>query len=291
MFYGSNEAEGEGIPYRLFRLKVDAKGAVAVEALKIPDTTSPTTPVWLSNGESAFFATGQGIYELDWRGKKPELVWKGPTEGLAIITQSTISPGGARVLLAFWRAEKGADTLIVYDLVKKSQTRSWRVPDRFESDKSGFDLAFAPDGHALYARTYDQASSTPLKRFDIDSGDVTVVNPNSYAVATGKQAVYFIAVTGDARSLRKTTAGASSTVVAEEFAYNSLATSGDSGEWLVSQDYRTKQMAFVDTETDAVKPIGKHDSATFLSDGALLTAKGGELALGDSCKATNKPKQ
>jgi len=66
-------------------------------------------------------------------GRPPELLWKGPSEGLAI------SPDG--LLLAFWRVEKGADTLVLYDLKKKSEARTWRLPDRFESDKSGWDLA------------------------------------------------------------------------------------------------------------------------------------------------------
>lgn len=277
LFYGSaEEAEGELVTGNVFRLRLDGTES-NVEQLKTPDASNPPAPVWQPDGSSAYFETDQGIYQLSSAGGAPELLWKGPSEGLAI------SPDG--LLLAFWRVEKGVDTLVLYDLKKKSEARTWRVPDRFESDKSGWDVAFAHDAHALYARTYDQASSTPLKRFDVSSGNVTVVSPNSYAVAEGGEAVYFIAVSGAARSLHKIATGLHSSLVAKEFGYDSLTRSGNS-RWLVSQDYRTKQMAVFDTQTDAIKPIGKHESAAVLSDGKILFVKGAEITVGDSsCKA------
>jgi hypothetical protein len=275
LFYGSEEeAEGEIVTGNLFRLRLDATSGV--ERVKSPDASNPPIPVWQPDGSSAYFETDGGIYQLSSAGDTPELIWKGPVEGLAI------SHDG--FLLAFWRIEKDTDTLVLFDLKKKSEARTWRIPDRFEGDKSGWDIAFAHDGRALYARTYDQTSNTPLKRFDVGSGNVTVVSPNSYAAAEGKEAVYFIGVSGDARSLYKITAGVSSTLVAKEFGYDSLASSGNP-RWLVSQDYRTKQMAVLDTQSDAMKTIGKLESAIVLADGKLLWAKGAELTVGDStCK-------
>ncbi len=173
LFYGSAEdAEGELVTGNLFRLRLDGAESDVVQ-LKAPDASNPPAPVWQSDGSSAYFETDQGIYQLSSAGGSPELLWKGSSKGMAI------SPDG--LLLGFWRVEKGADTLVLYDLKKKSEARAWRVPDRFESDKSGWDLAFAHDGHALYARTYDKTSSTPLKRFDITSGKVAVVSPDCYA--------------------------------------------------------------------------------------------------------------
>ncbi len=188
LFYGSaEEAGGEMVTGNLFRLQLTRGGSDVVQ-LKAPDASNPPAPVWKPDGSSAYFETDKGIYQLRSAGGSPELLWKGSSDGLAI------SPGG--LLLAFWRIDKGVDTLVLYDLTKKSEVRSWRVPDRFESDKSGWDVAFAPDGQALYARTYDQTGSTPLKRFDVEGGNVVVVSPNSYAVAEGKDAVYFIAISG-----------------------------------------------------------------------------------------------
>lgn len=277
LFYGSaEEAEGEVVRGNLFRLRLGGAESEVVQ-LKAPDATNPPAPVWQSDARSAFFETDQGIYQLSSAGGPPELLWNGPSEGLAI------SPDG--LLLAFWRVEKGADTLVLYNLKKKSETRTWQIPDRFDSDKSGWDLAFAHDGHTLYARTYDQTSSTPLKRFDISTGKVTVASPDCYAVAEGEGAVYFIAVSGTVRSLNKIAATTNHpSLAAKDFGYDSLSRGGNP-RWLVSQDYHTKEMVVLDTETDAIKSIGKHDSAAVLSDGKLLVVSGAKITVGDpSCK-------
>lgn len=277
LFYGSaEEAEGELLTGNLFRLRLDGTESDVVQ-LKAPDASNPPAAVWQSDGSSAYFETDQGIYQLSSAGGTSDLLWKGSSEGMAI------SPDG--LLLAFWRVEKDADTLVLYDLKKKSEMRTWRVPDRFESDKSGWDLAFAHDGHALYARTYDETSSTPLKRFDIISGKAAVVSPDCYGVAQGKEALYFIAVSGTGRSLHKIDATTNrSSLVAKDFGYDSLSTGGNP-RWLISQDYRTKQIVVLDTETDTIKSIGKHESAAVLSDGKLLVASGSKITVGNpSCK-------
>jgi Tol biopolymer transport system component len=280
LFYGSaEEADGEIVTGNLFSLRLDSGKGDAVQ-LKAPDASNPPSPVWQPDGSSAYFETDKGIYQVSSAGGAPEMLWKGPSDGLAI------SPDGLR--LAFWRVEKGTDTLVLYDLKKKSEARTWRVPDLFESDKAGWDVAFAHDGLALYARTYDQTSSTPLKRFDVGSGKLTVVSPNSYAVAEGKGAVYFIAVSGTEKSLHKIVDGVHSSLVAKNFGYDSLAKSG-SARWLVSQEYRTEELALLDTQTDAIQRIGKHESAAVLSDGKLLLVNGSEITVGDFSCSANKP--
>jgi hypothetical protein len=180
LFYGSaEEAEGKFVTGTLFRLRLSV-AENEITQLKAPDASNPPSPVWKQDGSFAYFETDQGIYQLRSSGGSPEMLWRGTSEGLAL------SPDG--LLLAFWRVEKGADTLVQYDLKKKLEARTWRVPDLFESDKSGWDIAFERNGKALFARTYDQTSSIPLKRFDVRSGNVTVASPNSYAVAQGKEA-------------------------------------------------------------------------------------------------------
>jgi hypothetical protein len=283
LFYGSpKKAEGELITGKLLRLRLN--GAESdVAQLKAPDASNPPTPVWTSDGSSAYVDTDQGIYQVNTAGRPPELLWKGSAEGMAISQDS--------LLLAFWRVERGADTLVLYDLKKRSEARTWLVPDRFENDKAGWDLAFAPDGRALYARTYDETSTTPLKRFDIASGEVEAISPDCYAVADAKEAVYFIAVSGTARNLRKIVpTTTSSNVVATEFGYDSLSKGGDP-RWLTAQDYRTKEIVVLDTATDTIKSIGKHDSAAVLSDGKLLMISGPDITIGDgSCKPTKRAK-
>jgi hypothetical protein len=114
------------------------------------------------------------------------------------------------------------------------------------------------------------------------------VSPNSYAVAEGKGAVYFIAVSGTEKSLHKIVDGVHSSLVAKNFGYDSLAKSG-SARWLVSQEYRTEELALLDTQTDAIQRIGKHESAAVLSDGKLLLVNGSEITVGDFSCSANKP--
>jgi hypothetical protein len=275
MFYGSaEEMEGEIVTGKLFRLPVGGAENDLVQ-VNVPDASNPPAPVWQPDGRSAYFETDQGVYQLSSSGGPPQLLWHGPSEGLAISSDG--------LLLAFWHMGKGSNTLVLYDLKKKSEARTWRVPDRFESDKSGWDLAFANDGHAVYARTYDQASRTPLKRFDINSGKVTVVSPDSYSVAQGKEAVYFIAISANVRSLHKIATTGRSILVAKDFGYDSLSRGGNP-RWLISQDYRSKEIIILDTATDAIKPIGKHESAAVLSDGKLIMVSGANIMVGDpSC--------
>jgi hypothetical protein len=274
LFYASTEeAEGEVVTGNLFRLRLDGteSGAARLEA---PSASNPSPPVWQPDGTSAYFETDQGIYRLGPVGGPPELLWKGSSAGLAISEDGD--------LLAFWRVTKGADTLVLYDVKKKAEIRTWRLPDRFEGDKSGWDMAFAHGVHSLYARTYDETSRTPLKQFDLSGSKIAVVSPDCYAVAEGKGAVYFISALGTTRSLHKiVNVTARPSTVARDFGYDSLFVGG-SPRWLVAQDYRTKETVVFDTEKDAIKSIGKRDAGAVLSDGRLLMVTGSQITVGDS---------
>lgn len=279
LFYGSGEqAEGEIVTGNLFRLRLDDSESTALR-LKAPEASNPSAPVWRPDGTSAFFETDKGIYQLPSTNGMAEPFWSGPSVGLAI------SQDGS--LLAFWRVRKATDTLVLYDLKKRAETRTWYVPDRFESDKANWDLAFANDSHALYARTYDQPSNTPLKRFDIGTGKVEVVSPDCSAVAVGEQTVYFIAVSPKTRDLRKITSRTDSVLVAKDYGYDSLSSSGKR-RWLISQDFRTKEIAIIDSEVDSIQKIGKHDSAAVLSDGRLMLVKGGDIKVDDTLSGSKE---
>lgn len=278
LFYGpTEEAEGELIGGNVFRLRLSKSGS-DVSQFAVPSASNPAAPVWKRDGSSAYFETDRGIYQLKSADGLPYMLLKEPSVGLALSSDDH--------LVAFWRIEKGADTLVVYDLQKGKVTRTWRVPDHFESDKSGWDLAFAPNSRILYARTYDKTSRTPLKSFDIASGKVETVSSNSYAVAAGSKAVYFIAVSDTGRSLRKIIPATNqSRIVATEFGYDTLSSAGKLG-WLAAQDYRTRETVIVDTATDAIKSIGKRESVAVLPDGRLLSAIGSQITVGDtSCKS------
>jgi hypothetical protein len=271
LFYGSTErAEGEYVRGALFRLQLDATDG-GVLRLNAPLATNPTAAVWRPDGSAAYFEADQGVYRLNAGTETPELLWKGTAAGLAI------SPNGA--LLAFWRLESGAFTLVVFDVKRRSEVRTWRLETRFGSDTGPFDLAFSPDGSGLYARTYDQRGSTPLKRFDIASGAETVVSPDCHALAAGKAAVYFVAATGGAGNLYKIGAGGRSSVIAAGFSSHHLVRGGNP-RWLLSQDYRTKDIAGFDTQTDTIDRLGKHEEVGVLADGRFLLVNGAEITVG-----------
>lgn len=278
LFYGSaEEAEGEIVAGKPFMLRLGQIGNDMAKELTTPEASNPPLPVWQPDGSSVYFETDDGIYQLrSSTDESPKLLWKGPSEGMAISSDG--------LFLAFWRVGKGTDTLILYDLKKNSEVRSWPIPDRFESDKSGWDIAFAHNGQALYARTYDETRNSPLKRFEITSGKVSIVSSDCYAIVAGKDSTYFIAVSGEVRTLQKVTASGRPSLVAKDFTYDSLSIGGNP-RWLVSQNYRTKEAVLFDTEEGAIKSIGKCDSAAVMSDGKILEVHGSEITVGDaSCK-------
>ena len=190
-----------------------------------------------------------------------------------------ISPDGRR--LAFWGWNDRNADLIVWDLHKNSLVRSWQTPIQYGSEKFAWDLAFAPNGNSLYARTYDEESVRPLKRFEIGSGEITVASPDSDGLAAGKDAVYFIAVSDERSSLRKIPGGQGEVaLVAEDFRYNTLSAGGNA-RWIAAQNYKSGEMIVLDTQTDTVKPVGKHSSVAVLSDGSLVLVDGAKITVAD----------
>lgn len=273
LFYASDEtAEGELVTGNIFDLKLDGTTSGATQ-LHAPSATNPPSAVWKRDGSTAYFDTDKGIYQVSLAEGVPKLIWSGHSAGLAI------APNGH--LLAFWRVSAGIDTLTLYDLDRQSEVHRWHVSDAFESDKSGWDLAFAPDSRSLYARTYDENNRTPLKRFDLITGKVHIESLDCYAVAEGKGANYYIANSNGARSLHKLGADNHDVVVAKVFDYDSLEYGGNL-RWIVSQDFRSNETALLDTTTDTIERIGEQEAVAVLPDGQLLLAKGSVLSIGSA---------
>lgn len=274
VFYGSpDETEGELLTGNLFRLELGRGNGKAVR-VPAPPSSNPDLPVWRPDGSAVYFGTNEGIFRLGSAGEKPKLLWKGQSQGLAISSDG--------LLLGFWCLEKGTDTLVVYDLAKNSAVRRWRMTDRFEGDKAGWDLAFSQQDAAIYARTFDEASSTPLKRFDLKSGKISIVADDCYAVAPGQQGTYFIAVSASTKSLQKVEfMDSPPQLIMKNFKYDSLSKTGDRN-WLVSENYRTNDVALINIENGEVRSVGKHDEATLLSTGKLLLVDKAKIIVGNS---------
>ena len=143
LFYGSTErAEGEYLRGALFRLQLDTREG-RVSRVNAPLATDPAAAVWQPDGSAAYFEADQGVYQLASGADTPALLSKGTTAGLAI------SSNGA--LLAFWRLDQDAYSLVVLDVKRRAEVRTWPLETRFGADVGSFDLAFAPDGSALYS--------------------------------------------------------------------------------------------------------------------------------------------
>lgn len=274
LVYGSKEkAEGEIVTGSLFYVRFhDGKGDLA----PVPSSaaSNPPPPVWSADGSVAYFETNRGIYQFSAAEARAQLLLQEMSVGIAL------SPDGSR--LAYWRIGRGADTLVVYDLKQKKAMRTWQVADRYESDVAGWEIAFVPDGSAVYARTYDKASSTPLKRFDADSGKVELVSQNCLSVVQEGAAIYFVEAAGAKKSLRKITAKTNaSELVSGSFDYDSL--QGDGGmRWATAQNHRTGRIVALDAKVDTIQEIGKYDSAVVLAEGRQIVVRGNTLVVEDS---------
>jgi hypothetical protein len=247
------------------------------------DTDTP--PKWTSNGSKLLFVTTTGIHTMSNKTLETRILRKGSFEGLAI------SPDDSK--LAFWNLAPSKEhdyTLVVIDLASNTEVRSWTMPNNYDADQYGFEIAFAADSRSLFARTYDTEGRTPLKKFELISGQVTVVSENCSGLASSKDAIYFIE-SGDQGPVLRTIRGGDSqpTVAAQVFPYDDLMTSG-TGRWLVARELRTRKLALVDSTNNSVHAVaGRCDSLTVLANDEIVYFKGGVIGTSASvCSAAHK---
>ena len=272
LFYGSKEeADGEVSLGYIFDFVLSGSGR-GVFRLKVPAATNPAHPVWKDDGTAAYFDTDKGVYRFDPRNHHAALVWSGVVAGLAI------APMGG--LLAFWRVGRGSETLIVFDPARRSEVQTWDVRDRFESDHSGWDLAFSPDGRSLYARTYDESHRTPLKRFDLKTRKIEIEDEDCAALAAGNGSVYYISNLESSKILYKI-AGSDDrgSPVLKSLGYDTLFAGGNS-RWIVMENLRSLRIGFLDTETDTIKAMEQQNIMTVLPDGRLMVGNGARISIG-----------
>lgn len=264
----------------LVRLGVSPKPRVI--GLKVPTSLDDfTIPVWSRDGRTVYFKTGEGLYSLEINAAEPRLLWRGSAGGLAL------SPDGSQ--LAFWNlAPKGESPyeLVVFDLKRKREIRTWDVESRFGSDRYGFEIAFASGGHSVFARTYDEESHTPLKQFIIHTGESRTVLENCLGLAAAHRYVYCVGRKNEKQALLRIAEGTGAPVeVVSDFRYGKLSTSG-TRRWVVAQDLRRRRFAIYDSEENKLIEFGNHcGMATVLSTGEVVYAyKGALLSAPTRCK-------
>lgn len=233
-----------------------------------------TQPRWTSDGSKLFFLTVTGIHTMPNKTREARILRKGSFAGLAL------SPDDSK--LAFWNLAPSQEhnyTLVVIDLASNTEVRSWTVPNNYDTDQYGFEIAFAADNRSLFARTYDTEGRTPLKEFDLTSGSVKVISDNCSGLASSKDAIYFIESGDHGPGLRKIVRGDSQPRdVVSVFPYDDLMTSGTQ-RWLVARELRTRKLALVDATNDRIQTVeGRCDSLTVLADGEILYFKKGVIS-------------
>ena len=239
LFYGSrDELEGEILSGSLFRLNLNSQ-KFSVVHINATQASNPTTPVWQADGSAAFFQCDDGIYKLYSNNIIPKLIWRGIAEGMAISKNEKF--------LAFWKIEDSISTLIVLDIKNKKEIRSWRLPLRFESDKIGWNLAFSQDDQILYARTFDEASKTPLKSFNITNAKIEIIEPNCLAVSQNNKATYYIAELKHNRILKKIIPyDTDSKLIINQFNFDCLV-GGENSRWITAKKYSSKETVIIDS--------------------------------------------
>jgi hypothetical protein len=232
-----------------------------------------TQPQWTSDGSRLIFVTNTGIYSTNIETAKSRVLREGAFEGLAISADDS--------KLAFWNSAPASEhsySLVVIDLNSNKEVRSWNTPNFYSADQYGFEIAFAPDGNSLFARTYDTEGTTPLKQFDLASACVRMVSENCSGLAASKNALYFVDSTGHGSSLWRIGNGTSQPKeVLPSFPYDDLMVSG-TRRWLVARELRTARLALVDTTKDQIQTItGACDSITVLANDEIVYFREGIL--------------
>jgi hypothetical protein len=256
---------------------------ILVERLSASESQDTDTPPrWTSDSSRLFFITVTGIQSMSVETHKTSILRRGSFAGLSISSDDS--------KLAFWNlapAQEHSYTLVVVDLASNTEVRSWSVPNNYEADQYGFEVAFAADNRSLFARTYDTEGRTPLKEFSLTSDRVTEISGNCSGLAYSKDAIYFIGSNDRGPSLRKIGRGdGQPKETASVFPYDDLMASGTQ-RWLVARELRTRKWALVDTINDRIQTVeGKCDSLTVLADGEILYFKKGDISTSVSVCST-----
>lgn len=127
---------------------------------------------WLPGGERAIVESETGIFEAWPSGNVRRIVKSRSVAGLAI------NPAGTE--FAFWKFSGRNACLVVDSLPSGNLIRRWCLATRYDGDVEGFEMAFG--NGAVVARTYDEQGATPLKRFELSSGQIRTLAQNVHSV-------------------------------------------------------------------------------------------------------------
>jgi hypothetical protein len=284
-----NQGEvNEGTPTIIHLDKSHRPNINTIGPLSVPWVyDSDTMPVWSNDGKIVYFDAEKGVVSYTLTDHRVETVWSGTAEGLAL------SRNGEYV--AFWnRPEQDRNhlKLVLFDLRHKTEKQTWITANTYGGDEVGFEIAFAADDKSIYARTFDDGASSPLKRFTIGSEMPETVSENITSVVSGESAVYFVTERLDQETLVYTLMAVLDSVSRPEqlksgLPCRSLVVSG-SRRWIAcKEDLSGSAILMFDSEKRTFTPfMPSHDNVVVMFDGEVIYSLNGSLLTNGSLPTT-----
>ncbi len=262
MFAGG---EKEDSTAKILLIDLAASKTIAAPQVEVSDAGSD--PVWKKDGSGVLIATTKGVVDLDTLSAthSASIIVSGHAYGLAS------SEDHSRI--AFWLWTKSPMQLVVRSVQTGAFSKKWVLPFDYGSEPYGFQLTFL-DENAILARTFDRLDGTALKKFDLATGKIDMIERDAVAVAKSANGAYFIANSKGRTVLKKISNGAVEALTSLSGFDGLHATS--TPRWLALTG-RGKS-AILDTASDRVIASSTCDFMTFLADGTPLYARNGTLS-------------
>ena len=217
---------------------------------------------------SAFVTSTTGIFRLR-PGALPQKIYWGKPAGLAI------SSDGA--FLAFWQFSSKIDTLVVLRVSDRRVIRQWKRPYHLKTESSGWELAFAPDGNTILARTYDEEDDNHLKSFNIRTGAITTLLESCNSIVQSGDRIFVFGGQGDAKGLYEFSGDRPQLLLHIEDE-DSLTPTANSSVVVITNAFK-KHLMIYDAEHNASKEFDGCSDATVLKSGQQLFFRDGKVLL------------
>lgn len=152
--------------------------------------------VWAKG--NAYVTSSRGIYRLRPNGVA-EKIYSGQPRGLAVSRDGTT--------LAFWLSPQKLDVLTVLRISDRRVLKRWPLPFKVQTESSGWQLAFAPDGGSILARTYDEETGPDLKVFDLRTGSMTTLLRDCVSIVQSGDGIFVLGEQDETRDLYRFSGG------------------------------------------------------------------------------------
>ena len=217
---------------------------------------------------SAYATSSKGIFRLR-SGAAPVRIYPGKSAGVAV------SKDGA--FLAFWQFSSKTDTLIALRVSDRRVMRQWRRPYHVQTESSGWELAFAPDGKSILARTYDEEDENHLKSFNLRTGAMTTLLDGCNSIVQSGDAIFVFGGQGEGKGLYQFSGGELQLLMHIEDE-DSLTPTAQPGLVVVTDAFK-KHLLIYDVDKHDSKEVDGCSDATVLKGGQQLFFRAGKIFL------------